>query len=317
MSKYRRHLPQLGNSFFVTDGGLETTLVFHERRDLPCFAAFDLLKDDEGITTLRRYYERYLELALKHGLGAVLEAPTWRANADWAAKLGYDPVSLDDANRKAIGLMLELREAFETPATPMVISGNVGPRADGYRVEAQMSATEAQRYHSRQIETFAGTDADFVSAFTINYTNEAVGIVNAAREAGMPIVVSFTVETDGRLPSGEVLGDAVKRTDGETGGHAAYYMLNCAHPTHFQGVLGNGDGWQHRIRGLRANASRLSHAELDECTELDRGNPDELGREHRALREQLPNLTVLGGCCGTDHRHIGAICHACTAAEAA
>ncbi|HLU07935.1 MAG TPA: homocysteine S-methyltransferase family protein [Woeseiaceae bacterium] len=311
MSKYRKRLPQLGNSLFVTDGGLETTLVFHEGRDLPCFAAFDLLKDDEGIATLRRYYDRYLELAREHGLGAILEAPTWRANPDWAAKVGYDAVSQDDANRKAIGLMLELRQAYETPATPMVISGNVGPRADGYRVEAQMSASDAQRYHSRQIETFAATDADFVSAFTINYTGEAVGIVNAAREARIPVVMSFTVETDGRLPSGEALGDAIRHTDDETGGYAAYYMLNCAHPTHFHGVLGSGDGWQSRIRGLRANASRLSHAELDECTELDRGNPDELGLQYRLLREQLPNLTVLGGCCGTDHQHVDAIIRVC------
>lgn len=314
MSKYRQRLPQLNDRLFITDGGLETTLVFLEKLDLPCFAAFDLLKNDEGIAILRRYYDRYLETARTHGLGAVLEAPTWRANPDWAAQLGYDADSLDDANRTAIGLMLELREAFETPTSPMVISGNLGPRADGYRVEAKMTAAEAQSYHSRQVETFAGTDADFISAFTINYTSEAIGIVNAAREAGMPAVMSFTVETDGRLPSGEGLGEAIRRTDDETDGYAAYYMLNCAHPDHFESVLKQGDGWQQRIRGVRANASRLSHAELDECSELDRGDPDEFGRQYRALQELIPGLTVLGGCCGTDEQHIHSIIRTCALA---
>lgn len=176
-----------------------------------------------------------------------------------------------------------------------------------------MPAPEAQAYHSTQIETFADTDADLISAFTINYADEAIGIVRAAREAGMPAVISFTVETDGRLPSGEALGEAIKRTDGETDGHASYDMINCAHPTHFRAVLENGSEWRHRLRGLRANASRMSHAELDASSELDRGNPEELGREYRVLRDLLPGLTVLGGCCGTDHQHIDAIVRACAA----
>ena len=314
MSKYRKQLPQLGDRLFVTDGGLETTLVYHDGLDLPCFAAFDLLKDENGIAILRRYFDRYLEMARDYGLGAVLEAPTWRANPDWAASLGYDEAALADANRRAIGLMLELREAYETASMPMVVSGNVGPRGDGYRADARMSEDEARRYHRPQVEIFAGTDADLVSAFTINYREEAVGIIRATREAGMPAVVSFTVETDGRLPTGETLGDAILRTDEQTDGYAAYYMLNCAHPTHFRRVLEDGHGWRQRIRGLRANASHMSHEELDASTELDRGDPDELARQYGALRGLLPGLTVLGGCCGTDHQHIDAIVRACAAA---
>jgi len=307
MSKYRHQLPQIRDGLFLTDGGLETTLIFHDGLDLPYFAAFDLLKSDEGFERLRGYYRRYAEIARDRNLGLVLESPTWRANPYWAAKLGYDEVSLADANRKAIGLMLEVRDEFETPGSPMVISGNLGPRGDGYRAEACMSAEEARNYHRAQIETFAQTDADMVAAFTMTYPEEAIGIVLAARDANMPVAISFTLETDGRLPSGDTLKSAIERTDAETGNYAAYYMINCAHPTHFERELRAGGAWTSRIRGLRANASKRSHAELDESTDLDAGNPVELGHQYQALRRLLPKLCVVGGCCGTDHRHVGTI----------
>ncbi len=315
MSKYRSRLPQLKDRLFMTDGGLETTLVFHERIDLPCFAAFDLLKEEPGVSTLRAYFIRYAEMARAHGMGLVLESPTWRANPDWGAKLGYDAVALADANRKAIGLMLEVRKALESRQTPMVVSGNMGPRGDGYRADQQMTVQAARDYHAVQIRTFAETDADMVAAFTMNYVEEAIGITRAAQDHSIPVAISFTLETDGKLPSGDSLAEAIMRTDAETDGYAAYYMINCAHPTHFEHVLGNG-AWRHRIGGLRANASKRSHAELDESTDLDDGNPTELGDQYQTLRKRLPNLNVVGGCCGTDHRHVDAICHALTTAGA-
>lgn len=311
MRKYRKYLPQQLDNLFLTDGGLETTLIYHDGIELPYFAAFDLLKDAAGVERLRRYFARYAELARAQGLGLVLEAPTWRANRDWAARLGYDDVRLADANRKAIGLLLEIRAAYETRATPMVISGNLGPRGDGYRAEARMSVAEAHTYHIPQIETFAQTDADMVAAFTMNYIEEAIGVVEAARASAIPVAISFTLETDGRLPSGDTLAEAIQRTDDKTGGYVAYYMINCAHPTHFEHELRQGGSWRRRIRGLRANASKRSHAELDAATHLDAGNPRELGAAYRNLRALLPNITVIGGCCGTDHRHIEAIGQAC------
>jgi len=311
MSTYRKRLPQLGNGLFLTDGGLETTLVFHDGLELPGFAAFDLLKDETGSDRLRRYYDRYVAIAREHGVGVVLETPTWRANSDWGALLGYDAGALAAVNRKAVGLMVEIRDDAQDLAAPMVISGNLGPRGDGYRVEARMTVDEAQTYHAPQIRTFAQTPADLVSAFTINYVEEAIGIVRAARSVAMPVVISFTVETDGRLPSGEGLGEAIGRTDAETDGYTAYYMINCAHPTHFRHVLEADGPWRERIGGLRANASCRSHAELDESSELDTGDPDELSAQYRELRDGLPRLTVLGGCCGTDHRHVEAIFAAC------
>ena len=312
MSKYRHHLPQLKDAarVFLTDGGLETTLIYHDGVELPYFAAFHLLKDAEGTQLLRGYFERYARLAATLGVGAVLEAPTWRANPDWAARLGYDATTLADANRQAIGLLLEVRAAIETPAAPIVVSGNLGPRGDGYIADSRMSVQAARDYHAAQIDTFAQTDADMAAAFTMNYVEEAIGIVLAAQAARLPVAISFTLETDGRLPSGDSLAAAVQRTDDATGGYAAYYLVNCAHPSHFEHVLAGEGAWRERIRGLRANASKRSHAELDASTELDAGDPSALGGEYRALRPLLPRLTVVGGCCGTDHRHVEAVCRA-------
>lgn len=311
MSRYRKRLPQLKNRLFLTDGGLETTLIYHNQLELPYFAAFDLLKEEAGVEILRRYFVPYVEAARRHGAGFILEAPTWRANRDWAAKLGYDDVALADANRRAIGLLLEIRAAWETAGTPLVISGNIGPRGDGYRIGKCMSAEESRDYHAAQIDTFAETDADMVAAFTLTYVEEAIGILHAARHARMPAVVSYTLETDGRLPSGDTLADAIRRTDDETDGYAAYYVINCAHPQHFIDVLKVDGSWRTRIRGVRANASTRSHAELDESTDLDAGNPQQLGNEYRELRRLLPTLYILGGCCGTDHRHVQAIATSC------
>lgn len=310
MSTYRQHLPQLDDRLFITDAGLETVLIFEQGLELPAFASFDLLKDEAGTTRLRRYFDTYAEMARRHGTGLVLEAPTWRANRDWGAKLGYGADQLAAFNRRAIALLEEVRAAYATPRTPIVISGNLGPRGDGYRPGARMTAQEAERYHAAQINVFADTDADMVAAVTLSYAEEAIGIAAAARAAGMPLALSFTVETDGRLPSGETLRSAIERTDAASDGYPAYYMINCAHPSHFEGVLAEDGDWLQRIRGLRANASRKSHAELDESTELDAGDPEELGGQYRALRERLRGLAVVGGCCGTNHRHVEAICQA-------
>jgi homocysteine S-methyltransferase len=310
MSLFRTDLPQLGNQIFMTDGGLETTLIFHDHIDLPCFAAFDLLKNDAGTAVLERYYARYAALARDEDVGLVLETPTWRANPDWGRQLGYDAAALAVANRKAVDLLLRIRAAWQTPATPIVISGNLGPRGDGYRVDTRMSAADAAAYHRPQLDTFAASDADMAAAVTMNYVDEALGIVHAAQACGLPVAISFTVETDGRLPSGDTLEDAIARTDRESDGYPVYYMINCAHPTHFAATLRQGGSWLQRIHGVRANASRLSHAELDEATELDAGNPAELGMQYGALRRFLRQMNVVGGCCGTDHRHVEQMCRA-------
>jgi homocysteine S-methyltransferase len=306
---YRERLPQLDGGVFLTDGGIETTLIFHHGLELPAFAAFTLLEDDAGTQELRRYYEPYARLAREHEVGFVLESPTWRANPDWARELGYSLEQLDVLNRKAIALMEELRAEYGG-GEPIVISGCIGPQSDGYAPTSILSADEAEAYHGVQIGTFADTAADLVTAITMTYADEAVGVARAAAKAGLPSVISFTVETDGRLPSGQALGEAIEEVDEETGGAPAYFMVNCAHPTHFEAVLENAGPWVERIRGLRTNASTMSHAELDEAEELDEGDPADLGRRHAELKRLLPKANVLGGCCGTDHRHVGEICTA-------
>lgn len=308
MSQHRHNLPQLTTQPFITDGGLETTLIFHHGYDLPAFAAFDLFRRPEGYAVLREYYLDYLRLAQSHGTGFILESPTWRASRDWGRELGYSPVELDEINRQSIALLHELQQAWQSETTPVVISGCIGPRGDGYQVGATMTANEAEAYHQRQISTFSRTEADMVSAFTITYSEEAVGIVRAAQAAHIPVVIGFTVETDGLLPSGEPLGAVITAVDKATQSGPAYYMLNCAHPDHFNAILATDAPWTRRIRAVRANASAKSHAELDEATELDAGDIPALARHYATLKGLLPRLNVFGGCCGTDHRHVGAIC---------
>jgi homocysteine S-methyltransferase len=309
--RYRDRLPQLNDQVFLTDGGLETYLIFIEGVDLPGFASFPLVMNKAGRDRLRSYFEPYLRTAQQRGAGFVLDTATWRANADWGARLGYSVDELAAINRQSVEFAAELRDEFDHEATPVVIAGVLGPRGDGYKAGERMTAGEAARYHREQIEAFRDTEADMISAVTMTYSAEATGIVWAALACGTPVAISFTVETDGRLPSGETLADAITDVDSKTTGAAAYFMVNCAHPTHLGDLPEVDAPWRSRVRGLRANASVLSHAELDAATTLDSGNPAELGQQYRSLRRQMPGLSVLGGCCGTDHRHIAAICEAC------
>lgn len=307
-AKYRHALPQLDGRLFLSDSGLETTLVFLDGVELPCFASFPLVDDADGAARLAEYFRRHVAIARAHGVGIVLESPTWRANPNWGRQLGYGPEALARVNRRAIEQLVALREACETPSTPIVVSGNIGPAGDGYVADARMGIDEAREYHAPQVAAFADTAADMVAAFTLNYAEEAIGIALAAKAAGMPLALSFTVETDGMLPSGQALQDAIDLVEAQSGGYPAYYMINCAHPDHFAHTLrGLTTDTRLRIRGLRANASRRSHAELDASTDLDAGNPLELARDYARVREQLPALNVVGGCCGTDHRHVEAI----------
>jgi len=299
-------LPQLtAQDIYLTDGGLETTLVFLEGLDLPDFAAFPLLESGEGKAAIDRYYASYLDLAERTGAGFVLDTPTWRANRDWGKRLGYDDEALFEVNRRSVDYIRGLADA--RPALTTVLNGVVGPRGDGYVVGDLMTAQEAADYHSLQARAFAGAGAQMTTAVTMTYAGEAIGITQAASAEGLPVVISFTVETDGRLPSGQELGEAVTEVDEATDGAPAYFMVNCAHPTHFAGVLDAGDSWVERVKGVRANASTMSHAELNEAEELDRGDVAGLARQYAELRRILPDMRVAGGCCGTDSAHISAI----------
>lgn len=316
MSKYRHALPQAEGGLFLSDGGMETALIFLQGLELPHFASFVLLEDAAGQAKLTEYYESFLPIARQRGLGFVLDTATWRASPDWGRELGFDAGRLKAVNTAAVELVAALRDRWATPTAPIVLNGVIGPRGDGYKA-GRMEVGEAEDYHAFQVETFAGTQADMVSAITMNTVNEAVGIARAAKAARMPCVVSFTVETDGRLVDGTTLRAAIETTDEATGASPAYYMINCAHPSHFEQALARGEAWVTRIQGVRANASAKSHAELDESDTLDIGDMAELSRRYHSLTRTFPSMRVLGGCCGTDHRHLAAICEACAPQSAA
>jgi len=310
-ARYRAELPLASDRVFLMDGGLETTIIFHEGIELPHFAAIDLMRHQYGRERLRIYYTRFLDLARARGMGFVMDAPTWRASPDWAPLLGLSQDEMTWLNRASIGLMSRLRTHYDTPGTPVVLAGAVGPRGDGYQPGLAMSVEEATNYHSVQIGTFAECATDMVSAYTINYVEEAIGIALAAKAADMPSAIAFTLETDGRLPTGQPLNEAIEQVDAASGSAPVYYMINCAHPTHFHEMVAQGGAWLDRIHGLRANASMRSHAELDGAPDLDDGDPAELGRQYQELRVHLRRLHILGGCCGTDIRHVEQIALAC------
>lgn len=311
MPRYRTALPQLGEQLFLTDGGLETTLIFHHGVELPDFASFHLLRTPEGAETLRQYFRTYAALARRYGTGLILESATWRASTDWVSRRGLSPAEFVRIQQRSVSLLEELRDEFSP--VPTVISGCVGPRGDGYVPSAMMTVRHAEAYHQAQIDVLADTGADMLCAMTLNYVEEAIGIVHAARRTAMPIAISFTVETDGRLPTGQPLAAAIQLVDAATQGYPAYYMVNCAHPSHFAHLLDPAQPWVTRVRGIRANASCMSHAELNEATTIDIGDPVELAASYAELRQRLPHLTVMGGCCGTDHRHVERIAAACAA----
>lgn len=310
-------LPHTSADLFITDGGMETTLIFLEGYELPCFAAFDLLISNEGYTALKNYYRQYLNIAKELHTNFILESPTWRANPDWLEKTGYPASALAEINTKAIQLLAELQKEFEQDIDNIVLSGCIGPRGDGYKPSDIMRAEEAEKYHAAQIEIFSHTPVHLVTAATMNYVEEAIGIARAASAAKLPSVISFTVETNGALATGMPLQEAIEQVDKHTSEPPLYYMLNCAHPTHFFHELqkGKNQQWVQRLKGIRANASCKSHAELDEATELDRGNPRDLGNENRKLKAAFNQLNVFGGCCGTDVEHVRAIATEVKSAE--
>lgn len=302
MSEYRRNLPQLSGEVFLNDAGLETDLIFNHGIDIPEFAAHTLLPNQKARAKLEAYFDEFIDLATQHGLGIILDAPTWKAHPHWKEDLNCQLHDLEKANHEAVAFVQSLKDKSPL-TTKIVLNGITGPCGDAYDPESAISVEESAMYHSTQIRWLADTRADMVSALTFTQSTEAAGYAMAAAETGMPCVISFTVETDGNLPTGQKLGDAIKFVDTVSNNFPAYYMVNCAHPDHFSHVFDN-SLWTRRVRGLRCNASRQSHAELDACEVLDDGDPNEFGKLYQSLFQKLPWLNIFGGCCGSDIRHV-------------
>jgi homocysteine S-methyltransferase len=309
MARYRHALPQLAGDVFLTDAGLETDLIFNHGIPIRAFAAHTLLPAPVGRQAILDYFRGFLALARAHQTGYILDSVTWKAHMHWASALGAGARELHEANRASVALMVQLRDECASHEKPIVLNGIIGPQGDAYAPDTAIAIHEAERYHAQQIGWLADTEVDMVTALTFTQSAEASGLVLAARSAGLPVVVSFTVETDGRLPTGQPLGEAIDAVDQATDAAAAYFMVNCAHPEHFAPVLGD-TAWARRVRGIRCNASRKSHAELDASDTLDAGDPVELGQQYVALRATMPWLNVFGGCCGSDLRHVTQIAQA-------
>jgi homocysteine S-methyltransferase len=309
MACYRHALPQLAGDVFLTDAGLETDLIFNHGIPIRAFAAHTLLPAPVGRQAILDYFRGFLALARAHQTGYILDSVTWKAHMHWASALGAGARELHEANRASVALMVQLRDECASREKPIVLNGIIGPQGDAYAPDTAIAIHEAERYHAQQIGWLADTEVDMVTALTFTQSAEASGLVLAARSAGLPVVVSFTVETDGRLPTGQPLGEAIDAVDQATDAAAAYFMVNCAHPEHFAHVLGD-TAWARRVRGIRCNAARKSHAELDASDTLDAGDPVELGQQYVALRAKMPWLNVFGGCCGSDLRHVTQIAQA-------
>ncbi len=309
MTSYRNNLPQLSDTFFIADGGIETDLIFNHGIEIREFAAHTLLSEEIGREAMARYFRQYLSLARELKTGFILNSQTWKAHLHWASDLGATEEELHQANHESIAFIAGLRNEFRDNAGPIVLSAIIGPRGDAYSPELEVAEHEAEDYHAKQIGWLAETEVDMISAVTFTQSGEAVGLVRAARKASMPVVVSFTVETDGKLPSRQSLKDAIETVDRDTKAGPAYFMVNCAHPEHFMHVLADAP-WARRIHGIRCNASSKSHAELDESETLDAGNPAELAEQYKQIRNIMPWLNIFGGCCGSDYRHVEAFARA-------
>ncbi|UOQ60150.1 homocysteine S-methyltransferase family protein [Leucobacter rhizosphaerae] len=278
----------------LADGGIETSLAEALGHELPEFAAFVLLDSVEGRDALRAYFRPYVELAEASDLPLTLDTPTWRANADWGALLGYDAERLAAANADAVALVRSCDDAGRA-----VINGCVGPRWDDYVADARMSAEEATAYHAPQVTALAEAGADRVTSVTTLDADEGIGVVRAAVAVRIPAAVSFVVGADGRLADGSSLVDAIAAVDAATDAAALGFLVNCAHPdevrTGLEGSAGSPE--LDRLIGFRLNAARHGDDGPGDA-------PADFAEAEWRLSSVVPTAATFGGCCGTDTSHL-------------
>lgn len=303
VSDQRKTLPHETQDLFLTDGGTETWLMYKRGFELPEFSAFHLLNDPDATDAIRTYYQAFANVALELGTGFIFDSLTYRASRDWGVLLGYSVEDLKKMNQRCLSLYREIASETGLPEANCVYSGCIGPKGDAYKRNEGLTQDIAEEYHSEQIETFVSAGADIVTALTLNSTDEAIGIARAANSAGIPSVISFTLEKNRCLRSGETLAEAIGKVDSATGEAPASYMINCSHPVDFSPALMD-EPWVKRVRGIRANASSLEKGTLCQLGHLEEGDPEELAGQYADLKSSYPHMNVFGGCCGTDEVHI-------------
>ena len=315
MGRFKGDLPQMDGGVYLTDCGIETYIMYKKGFALPNFSLFHLLNDEDAAREIQAYLQRLLAVAERNDVGMILCGPLYRASRDWGELLGYTPERLADVNHRCIEMFEALARDSELARRRIVFSGVVGPRGDAYKLNRTITAQEAEDYHSEQIVTLERAGADMITGLTLNNTDEAIGITRAAEAAGLPAVISFTLNGEGRLQSGCSLKDAIESVDAATGAAPAYYMINCTHPADFAPAFEPGD-WTVRLRGVRPNASSLAKGVLCQLGHLEEGDPEELGRQMGEMARRYPHFNVWGGCCGTDDVHLEEICKNVLAARA-
>jgi homocysteine S-methyltransferase len=304
--KVQRMLPHQSDRLMTVAGGFETWMQYVDGFELRHFCGFELLNDARGLSCLRDYHRKVVEAAVANGSGVMNEGLHYRASRDWGSLVGFTRESLEEINIRGIEFYKDFAREYDSPDTPMLVGGVVGPQGDAYNSGRIPDAAEAEDYHSEQILTFRKAGAGHVTAMTFSSVAEVIGVVRAAKSAAMPVVVSFFVARGGKLRGGETLEEAITRVDAATGNAPAYYMINCTHPTEFEPGLTPGD-WTARLGGFMPNAVAMETLDLCKLGHLEDGNPEELGAQMAQLARRFPHVNVWGGCCGTDGRHIGQI----------
>lgn len=299
--------PRLENKFYLTAGGTETEILYKWGYELPEFAMFTLLDDEEANECVRNMYRRYFEVAAKNNTGLVIEGHDYRASPDWAGKLGISLENLAEIQHRIINFLTDLKTEFDGKVSDVVITGGIGPRGDAYGTGGNISEAEAEDYHSVQLSTLKDTDADMAVALTFNNIPEAVGIVRAATKIGIPIGISLTLNTESRLSSGPSLREAIEAIDENTDEGAAWYGTNCSHPLEFEPAISEEGAWRQRLRLIRPNAAKMEKISLCKLGHLEDGDPIELGAQMGDVASRFPSVDIIGGCCGTDERHLNEI----------
>jgi len=289
---------------FLTEGGIETEIIYKHGFELPEFAMFTLLENPRAVGVMRDMFRRQLDVAAEFAMSVLLTGLDYRASPDWGARLGYSQHGLAEINIRAIEFLREIASEYHEQIPRILIGGIIGPRGDAYQLNKTITSVEAEDYHAVQLATLKAAKVDFACALTFNNTPEAIGVARAATTIGVPLTVSLTVNSNGRLKSGPTVAEAVKSIDAEAGKSApAFYMLNCSHPVEFEPALTEG-AWLERLRGFRPNASKMEKIALCKLGHLEEGNPVELGRLMGDLARRIPHMDIWGGCCGTGETHL-------------
>ena len=299
-------LPRVDGTYYLTEGGIETEIMYKYGFELPHFAMFPLLDNPEALTAMKGIWQRSLRAAADNGFNAIMNGVDYRASPDWGALLGYTPDGLASMQMRAIDFLRDVARDFEQDIDTIIISGTIGPRGDAYSRNETITADVAEEYHSVQLATLKKAGVDMAWAMTFNNIPEAVGTIRAAENTGIPIAMGLSLDSSSRLNSGPSMAEAVPEIDAQTNSAAAFFGLNCSHPLEFEPALDGGE-WMKRLRSIRPNASPMDKIALCKIGHLEDGDPDELAQQMLDVARRMPHMDIFGGCCGTDERHLSKI----------